>query len=312
VAAWGGAAFRKGQTAKGVLFAMTLLVRLSCVDWSKVAKYCETDPGLDKAIQQARERGELPYYSERTREMVNYWGHPRPELSRMVHDDEALLWGGTVQGVDGTNVDDLSRAEAEAREQFVTELSFLKKNIPGFGEARVENSGVSIGVRDTRHIIGESTITGQDILHRRRFADVVAYNLKLGFPANDLPYGMLVPMKVDGLLTAGNCTSVIPGSTMMGLQLGSFNNLKDIPTMWTMGDAAGVAAAICAREGLQPRQVDPKSIQKILYAQGSLVGNERIAELENATLPSGKAAKQLYESMLADWTTYWRTRGETI
>jgi len=312
VAASAGAPFRKGQTDQGILFAMTLLVRLSHVDWPKVSAYSETDPGLDKAIVRGIEAGELPYYKPRSREMVNYWGHPRPELSHMVREDEALIWGGTVEGVDGTNVEDLTRAEVEVREQFLSELTFLKKRIPGFEDARIENSGVTIGVRDTRHIIGESTLTGQDVLGRRRFADGVAYNVKAGFPANDIPYGCLVPKGVDGLLAAGNCISVVPGSTFMGLQLGSYNNIKDIPSMWTTGEAAGTAAALCARRGVQPRSLEPTEVQKVLYARGALVGPERIAELESARLPSGKTVKEFYEGTMADCRAYWKNKGEEV
>ena len=312
IAASAGAPFRKGQTDKGILFAMTMLVRLSCVNWAKLTEYSKTDPGWEKAIRRGIEAGELPYYTPRSREMVNYWGHPRPELSRLVREDEALLWGGTVEGVDGTDADDLSRAEAEAREQFVSELSFLRTNIPGFADARIESTGVTIGVRDTRHIIGEYTLTGQDILNRRRFEDVVAYNLKGGFPANDLPYGMLVPKDVDGLLVAGNCLSVFPGSTFMGLQLGSYNNIKDIPSMWTTGEAAGTAAALCATHKAQPRTLNPKEIQEVLYARGALISQERIAELENVKLPSGKTAQEWYEGTMADCKAYWQKRGEPV
>jgi 2-polyprenyl-6-methoxyphenol hydroxylase-like FAD-dependent oxidoreductase len=312
VAASSGAPFRKGQTDKGILFAMTLLVRLSHVNWSKLSEYSKTDPGLEKAIRRGMEASELPYYRPRSREMVNYWGHPRPELSRLVREGEALLWGGTVEGVDGTNVEDLSRAEVEAREQFMSELNFLRKHIPGFEHARVENTGVTIGVRDTRHTIGEYTLTGQDILDRRRFEDVVAYNVKGGFPANDLPYGMLVPKEIDGLLVAGNCISVIPGSTFMGLQLGSYNNIKDIPSMWTTGEAAGTAAALCAKLNVPPRKLDPKEIQRILRARGALVSNERLAELESVKLPSGRTVKEFYEATMADCRAYWRRRGEQV
>ena len=312
VAASAGAPFRKGQSDQGILFAMTLLVRLSHVDWSKVSAYSQIDPGLDQAITRGIEAGELPHYRPRRREMVNYWGHPRPELSRLVREDEALMWGGTVEGVDGTNVDDLTRAEVEVREQFESELNFLRKHIPGFEHARIENSGVTIGVRDTRHINGEYTLTGQDILGRRRFDDGVAYNVKAGFPANDIPYGCLVPKKVDGLLAAGNCISVVPGSTFMGLQLGSYNNIKDIPSMWTTGEAAGTAAALCASHSVQPRKLDPTEVQKILYGRGSLVGQERITELEGARLPSDKTVKEFYEGTMADCRTYWRGRGEQV
>jgi hypothetical protein len=309
IAADAGAAFRKGQTDKGILFAMTLLVRLSHVDWPQVSAYSQTDFGLDKAIAAAIARGELPYYKPRMRDMVNYWGHGRPELSHLLHEDEALLWGGTVEGVDGTQVDDLTRAELEAREQLLSELTFLKKRIPGFSVARIESTG-TIGVRDTRHIIGEATLTGTDILGRRTFPDGVAYNVKGGFPANDIPYGCLVPKDVDGLVVTGNCISVIPGSTEMGFQLGSFNNLKDIPSMWTIGEAAGAAAALSAAGGTEPRALDPASVRGHLFACGALLSPERIAELERAPMPSGRTVKEYYDAVLADMTAHWRRIGE--
>jgi 2-polyprenyl-6-methoxyphenol hydroxylase-like FAD-dependent oxidoreductase len=312
VAAGAGAPFRKGQTEQGVLFAMTLLVRLSHVDWVKLSAYSRTDPGWNRAIQQGIAAGELPYYKPRSREMVNYWGHPRPELSRMVREDEALLWGGTVEGVDGTNVDDLTRAEAEVREQLVSELTFLRRHIPGFEQSRIENSGVTIGVRDTRHIIGEYTLTGQDVLNRRRFVDGVAYNVKAGIPANEIPYRCLVPINTNGLLLAGNCISVMPGSTFMGLQLGSYNNIKDIPSMWTNGEAAGTAAALCVQRLVQPRHLDVQNLQAVLRDRGALVSPERITELEAVRLPSGRTAKEFFEATMADCRAYWGGRGENV
>jgi 2-polyprenyl-6-methoxyphenol hydroxylase-like FAD-dependent oxidoreductase len=312
VAASAGAPFRKGQTAQGVLFAMTLLVRLSRVDWPRLSTYSTSDPGLDAAIRRGVAAGDLPYYRPRSREMVNYWGHPRPELSHLVRDDEALLWGGTVEGVDGTDVDDLTRAEVEVREQFTSELRFLQKYVPGFERARIESSGVTVGVRDTRHIIGVSTLTGLDILSRNWYDDGVAYNVKAGFPANDIRYGCLVPAETDGLLVAGNCISVIPGSTFMGLRLGSYNNIKDIPSMWTTGEAAGTAAALCVRAGSQPRDLDPTDVREVLCARGTRVSPERIKQLEQATLPSGRTVKEFYEGTMADCREYWRKRGEPV
>ena len=93
---------------------------------------------------------------------------------------------------------------------------------------------------------------------------------------------------------------------------GSYNNIKDIPSMWTTGEAAGTAAALCARYGVQPRILDPKEIQQVLRARGALVSPERIAELERATLPSGKTVKEFYEGMMADCRAYWKSRGEPV
>ena len=310
VAASAGASFRKGQTEKGILFAMTMLVRLSNVDWKAVSEYSRNDPGLRETIKMAIDRGDLPYYKPRTREMVNYWGHAEPELSHLLYEDEAMLWGGTVENVDGTNVDDLTRAEIEAREQFMSELDFLRKYVPGFKNARIQSSGVSVGVRDTRHIVGLSTLTGQDILARRKFPDAVAYNVKGGYPVNDLPYGCFVPEKVDGLLVAGNCLSIIPGSTKMGLELGSYNNLKDIPTMWTTGEAAGTAAALCVRSNVEPRNLNVKALQEQLFKQGALLDQEAIKKRQGVKLPSGKTVEEFYNDLIKEQTKYWRSRGE--
>lgn len=310
VAAAAGAAFRKGQTDRGILFAMTSLVRLSHVHWPSVSAYSETDPGLDRAIAQGMEQGELPYYKPRQQQMVNYWGHPRPELSHLVHEDEALLWGGTVEGVDGTDVADLTRAEGEAREQLISELTFLRQRIPGFEKAKIESTSVSIGVRDTRHVIGMATLSGTDILERRRFADEVAYNMKGGFPANGIPYGCLVPVTTDGLLMAGNCISVVPGSTKMGPHLGSFNNLKDIPSMWTTGEAAGTAAALSVQADSSPRHLDTDVLREQLSKQGAIMSPERAHEFESARLPSGRSVKMYYEDLLNGMKDYWKGAGE--
>ncbi len=307
IAAFCGVSFRKGEK----LFPMTLMVRLGHVNWSKVSEYSRKDPGWDEAISKASKNGELPYYKPRTREMANYWGHPKPELSHLLYDDEALLWGGTIEGVDGTNVDDLTRAEKEARKQFMSELNFLKKYIPGFEEVRIIATGVNIGVRDTRHIIGEYTLTGEDILFRRSFPEkVVAYNMKGGFPANDIPYGCLLPKEIDSFLVVGNCISVIPGSTQQGERLGSFNDLKDIPTMWTIGEAGGAAAALSVKTGIPPRQLSVELLQEELYSRGALIDMSKVKELEEAMLPSGKKIGDLYRSLLSERIEYWRNKGE--
>jgi hypothetical protein len=95
-------------------------------------------------------------------------------------------------------------------------------------------------------------------------------------------------------------------------QLGSFNNLKDIPSMWTTGEADGLGAAPCTRLHVQPCQLDPKEVQMVLYSHGALVSEERIAELERARLPSGRTVKEFYEAIMADFRQYWRGRGEHV
>jgi hypothetical protein len=98
----------------------------------------------------------------------------------------------------------------------------------------------------------------------------------------------------------------------MGLRIGSFNNLKDIPTMWTTGEAAGTAAALCAGQGTQPRELEIEKLKRALADQKALLSDRRIRELESQTLPSGVTVREHYEKRLDREKAYWRQRGELL
>jgi hypothetical protein len=307
VAASAGAPFIKGQGDEKQLFAMTMLVRLSNVNWPKVSEFSKTDPGWDTVIARAMANGDLPYYSTRTREMVPYWGHPRPELAHLWWDDGALLWGGTVVDVDGTNPDDLTRAEVESRKQWMSEYRFLKKYVPGFGAARIEDSGVTVGVRDTRHVLGEYTYCGHDILEERDFEDTAAYIAPLFL---GVPYRCLVPKEVENLVIGCRAISTTPGQTSSGPTLGSYNDMKSIPTVLTYGEAAGTAAALCAQQGVTPRVLDVKCLQATLKQHGAFLERSAIdALMVELRLPDGSTYRDYLTKRYASLRDHWQTKG---
>ena len=78
----------------------------------------------------------------------------------------------------------------------------------------------------------------------------------------EIPYRCFVPKKNDGLLVAGRCLSGDFGAVEM---------LRVVPTSMLMGQACGTAAAIAVEQGVEPRAVDPKEIQRRLKAQNVLV-----------------------------------------
>jgi len=284
-----------------------MLVRLSHVDWPRVSEYSKGDPGWDKAIAHAVASGDLPYYAERTRDMVPYWGHPRPELAHLWWEDGALLWGGSVEGVDGTDADSLTQAEVECRKQWMSELRFLRKYIPGFESARVEDSGVTVGVRDTRHLVGEYTYTGHDILEDREFEDTVAYVTPLFL---GVPYRCFVPKEVDNLLISSRCISTTPGQTSSGPTLGAYNDMKSIPTVMTYGEAAGTAAALCVQYGVTPRALDIKLLQATLKKHGALLERSAIdSVIDDMRLPNGTPFREYLQQRHETLRKYWEQRG---
>jgi hypothetical protein len=306
VAASAGVPFQKGLGEDHQLFAMTMLVRLSRVDWNQVTKYSIQDPAWEQAIHTAKATGDLPFYSSCSIESIPYWGHPHPELGRLWYEDGALLWGGTVEGVDGTDVESLTSAEVACRKQWMSELNFLRKYIPGFVSARVEHSGTSIGVRETRHIEGEYQFTGYDILEEHAFPDTVAYIVPL---FQGVPYRCLVPKHAENLLLASKCLSTTPGQAVSGPTLGAYNDMKSISTVMTYGQAAGTAAALCISKNVSPREVDVTLLQKTLRSQGALVSTEMITTLKNTRLPFGKTIAELLQTRLQRARQRWERMG---
>jgi hypothetical protein len=311
VAASAGAQFLKGQDQgegkEKQLFPMTMLVRLSHVEWPRVTAYSQTDHGWDKVVAKAIAAGNLPYYTARTGDMVPYTGHPRPEMAHLWWEDGALLWGGTVEGVDGTDADSLTHAEVECRKQWVSELAFLRKYIPGFENARVEDSGVTVGVRISRNIVGEYLYSGYDILEEREFEDAVAYITPLFL---GVPYGCFVPKEIDNLLISGRCISTIPGQTTSGPTLGSYNNMKSIPSVMTYGEAAGTAAALSVQQGVTPRKLDRKLLVSTLKEQGAVLNRtERDALMQDLLLPDGSSFRPYFDRRQAELRQHWEEKG---
>jgi hypothetical protein len=184
-------------------------------------------------------------------------------------------------GIDGTNTDDLTEATIVCREQMDEIIEFLRGFVPGFENCYLISSASLIGVRETRHFKGEATITEQDILEARIFDDWVVTKASFNFDVHNLtgdgldetgaqkefkqkkgytiPYGAFVPLKIDNLYLAGRNIS---GTHM------AHSNYRVMPICANMGQAVGIAAAMCAACETTPRQLDVKNVQKRLMELG--------------------------------------------
>jgi len=75
----------------------------------------------------------------------------------------------------------------------------------------------------------------------------------------EIPYRSLVPLKVDNLMVAGRCASA---------EFNAIAAVRVIATSMSMGQAAGIAAALCLKNGLTPRKLDGKLVRKTMIEQG--------------------------------------------
>ena len=173
--------------------------------------------------------------------------------------------------IDATNLDHLNishRTGLQVAVDFVRIVRELK--LPGLENCSLVRTGAELGIRETRRIEGEYALTIEDCQEGKQFEDAVARRYGTIDPGglredkdyhgsikngHDYPYRCMLPKKVDPLLVAGRCSSL----THLGL-----TTCKSMGNMMAVGQAAGVAAALCAKENTVPRRLDVKKIQQRL------------------------------------------------
>lgn len=186
--------------------------------------------------------------------------------------DEILVNCTRVQGLDGTDIEDLTLAEEEGLRQVMLMAEFLQKSIPGFSQASISSVAAQIGVRETRRIDGLYRLSMDDVVTGRHFEDVIARSgypidihdpsgkgvteaLVQGDGAYDIPYRCLVPQQVHNLLAAGRCLS----TTHEALA-----TTRLTPSCMATGQAAGTAAALASAAGTTAAAVDVAQLQELL------------------------------------------------
>ncbi len=177
--------------------------------------------------------------------------------------------GTRVAGVDVFSPKEFTAAIVECYRQIEGVARCLRECIPGFEKARIGQVSPILGVRETRHIQGEYTLTGQDSLGGKHFEDSIAADASAldihdpkgadvdfqSLPPYEIPYRCLVPMGVEQLLVAGRCISADHTAHARS---------RNMPACMATGQAAGVAAAVAIEEGVTVRKVPIGKVQDAL------------------------------------------------
>ena len=183
----------------------------------------------------------------------------------------SVIWGPGVEPIDGTDAEQLSKAEISARLRIFEDFADKQKQFPELADAKIVETPPMLGIRQTRFVEGEYKLTADDAIAGRRFEDVIAvssspiihyygYRRFLGHEGYDIPYRCLIPLKVENLLVAGRCISA---------EQQAFESHRAMATMLAVGQAAGTAAALCCKTATSPRRLDVKQLQTTLTAQGA-------------------------------------------
>lgn len=217
--------------------------------------------GFRNQIRQAREAGyHLPV--ERTIFMTG------------MAEDEWWVNMSRVNGIDATDPQQYTRGEHECMLQNEEIVRYLKAYIPGFENAYVDRVAPFMGIRETRRLVGEYTLTEQDIFDCAHFDDVIAvasYPVDLHHPVGgdcslwwcpdcyDVPYRCLIPKKVDGVIAAGRDIS----ATHLALA-----SVRVMGPAMCLGEAAGKAAALAVKDNKELRDLDVTELQNALREEG--------------------------------------------
>ena len=197
-----------------------------------------------------------------------------------VKPDEWNINTSRIMGIDSTDSRSLTEGEIEGRRQVDEIFRFLKKYVPGCEDARLLCSGSTLGIRESRHIHGEKTLTLEDIIEGRTPHDSVLVcsnsadiHGRFGPKSNEyvviqngdwygIPYGCLVPQRIDGLLLAGRCFSATSDAA---------GAVRVMPPCMCMGQAAGIAASLSAQQCMNPRNIQPAQVRETLRQQGAFL-----------------------------------------
>jgi hypothetical protein len=287
----------------------TLLFRMGNVDVRKILDYVEKNP----EELQPQYRNSKPLIFNRNEEVIQRISgfyklvnaaKAKSELYDEIHYfrlENLMITRGTVfcntsrvYYLNGTNPEDLTTAEITSRKQIQKIFTFAKRYIPGCENAFIIDVSSSLGIRETRRIVGEYIVSDNDAYNNARFDDgfmtidaklvkkpcpieldvhmpepiegsekdwLERYPEKVPFEDHtyQLPYRCLIPRGIKNLLVAGRTISV-------SHMLDSFTR-NMIPCM-RFGQTSGVAAALAAQKRVTPKDLDFMEIKAELVRQG--------------------------------------------
>ncbi len=190
-----------------------------------------------------------------------------PKAPRLGSDSPipSVLWIN-MQGPQGDCLDvrTLTQTELDGRHAVWEKVKALQQK-PGYEQVFLLDTASQLGIRASRSLKGLVEPTYQAAMDGKHYPDVIGVG-GADFPGErpcQIPYGALVPVKIDNLLAAGRC---IAGDNLM------LNYTRLIGPCMVTGQAAGAAAALAVRNKCRPRDVNIAQLQALLKKQGAYLG----------------------------------------
>jgi hypothetical protein len=242
--AWSGGEFTTKHTGIALDF------RLGGVDWVEYERYTKANP---------------EEYAAQRRHSENVIGIRLPQTAS--RDPHGFAWCNSwgPLGYSAIDVNDLTTMERRFRRSIIEAIDYMRANVPGMQRIFLLDTASQIGTRDSRRIVGGYQICDADMDGEASFPDSIgrAGKSALRRPVYDIPYRVIVPQGIDGLLVSGRCACTADDA---------YEKMRLIPPCLVLGQAAGVAAALASNAGVTPADVNIDQLQRVLRSQGVPIG----------------------------------------
>lgn len=250
-----GAPFHYGRNGGGTTRPAALTFTVTNVDTNRLTAHIRKRPdGLPLPwAPQGEERltgfcGLLKMAEEEYAVYHERLVYPSAETGRLVINAARLT------DADAADPESLSRGIEEGSLQVLKLLEMLKKDIPGFEKCRLSAVSPLLGVRESRHFRSRGQLTGGAVREGRRDEQTVALGIeqanghdesgekpRRGRMIYGIPLGALIPQRPEGLIVSGRIIDADPEA---------FDSCRVMGTCMAIGEAAGVCAALAARNGI--------------------------------------------------------------
>lgn len=273
LAAMAGADFLKGGE-NNQYQPISLMFRLSGVDTPKLLEFARNHPeslalGESEAMRQGRTDQELAQSLYDQGEPAVFLKGNGPLMAASIEAGELFptalimiqptshgrrevcLNATRVANVDATDTRALSRTIGPLMEQVMQCTEFMRKRVPGFEECTFAGASPRLGIRETRRIVGEYSLSQDEVLQAAKSPEGVAKGChhvdihqdgtgQIRIPvANgcsyDIPFGCLLPQKLKNVLIAGRCVSA---------DREAHGSMRVMGSCMGMGQAIATAAAL--------------------------------------------------------------------
>ncbi len=166
-----------------------------------------------------------------------------------------------------------------ARKQICEMMKFLRENSLAFKNSTIINSATHIGIRESRKLIGEYVLTGEDLINCVDFPDTIAlgcYCIDIHNPEGSgttihelkpgeyykIPYRSLLPREYDNLLVAGRCLSA---------NQEAHSAVRIMPICCCMGEAARTAIGVAVKTNTNTHTLSIDILRQKLRDNGAKI-----------------------------------------